>query len=48
MVQSLVALSIIEPKYMSVAEVVKEALWLAGLVKDLGIQQGGVKLHCDS
>ena len=33
MVQSLVALSTIESKYMAVAEVAKKALWLAGLVK---------------
>ena len=48
MVQSLVALSIIELEYMVVAETAKEALRLAGLVKELGIQQGGVQLHCDS
>ena len=33
---------------MAVAKAAKEALWLAGLVKELGIQQGGVQLHCDS
>ncbi|GMJ03250.1 hypothetical protein HRI_003994200 [Hibiscus trionum] len=33
---------------MAVAEVAKEALCLIGLVKELGIQQGGVQLHCDS
>ena len=33
---------------MAVAEGAKEALWLVGLVKELGIQQGGVQLHCDS
>ena len=33
---------------MAVVEVAKEALWLTGLVKELGIQQGGVLLHCDS
>ena len=33
---------------MAVAEASKEALWLAGLVKEVGIQQGGVQLHCDS
>jgi len=33
---------------MAVAEAAKEALWLTGLVKELGIQQGGVRLHCDS
>ena len=42
MVLSLVALSTIESKYMVVAEAAKEALWLVGLVKELGIQQGGV------
>ena len=48
MVQSLVALSIIESEYMGVAKTAKEALWFVGLVKELGIQQGGVQLHCDS
>ena len=33
---------------MVVAKVAKEALWLARLVKELGIQQGGVQLHCDN
>ena len=47
-VQSLVALSTTESEYMAVAEAAKEALWLTGLVKELGIQQGGVRLHCDS
>jgi hypothetical protein len=41
-------MSTTEAKYMEVAEVAKEALWLTGLVKELGVQQGGVKLHCDS
>ena len=48
MIQSLVALSTTESEYMAVAEAAKEALWLTGLVKELGIQQGGVLLHCDS
>ena len=34
--------------YMAVAEASKEAMWFAGLVKELGIKQGGVQLHCDS
>ena len=42
MAQSLVALSTTESEYMAVAKAAKEALWLAGLVKELGIQQGGV------
>ena len=48
MVQSLVALSATKSENMAVAEAAKEAMWLAGLVKELGIQQGGVQLHCDS
>ena len=38
MVQSIIALSTIESEYMTVAEAAKEALWLVGLVKELGIQ----------
>ena len=37
MIQSLVALSTTESEYMAVAEAAKEALWLTGLVKELGI-----------
>jgi hypothetical protein len=48
MIQSTVAMSTTEAEYMAVAEAAKEALWLIGLVKELGIQQGGVSLHCDS
>ena len=48
MIQSLVALSTTESEYMAVAEAAKEVMWLTGLVKELGIQQGGVLLHCDS
>ena len=46
--QSLVAMSTTEVEYMAVAEAAKEALWLKGLVKVLGLNQGGVQLHCDS
>jgi hypothetical protein len=48
MIQSTVAISITKVEYMAVVEAPKEALWLAGLVKELGIQQGGVSLYCDS
>ena len=41
-------LSTIEAEYMVVAETAKEALWLTGLVKELGIEQGEVQLHCNS
>ena len=33
---------------MAVVEAAKEALWLTGLANELGVQQGGVQLHCDS
>ena len=38
MLQSLVALSTPESEYMVVAEVANEVMWLAGLVKEQGIQ----------
>ncbi|KAL4312354.1 hypothetical protein GQ457_01G013740 [Hibiscus cannabinus] len=47
-VQPIVALSTTEAEYMAVVEAAKEALWLIGLVKELGLEQGGVQLHCDS
>jgi hypothetical protein len=48
MIQSMVAMSTTKAEYMTTAEAANEALWLTGLVKELGIQQGGVSLHCDS
>ncbi|KAL5778179.1 hypothetical protein ACOSP7_011105 [Xanthoceras sorbifolium] len=46
--QSTVALSTTEAEYMAVTEAVKEAIWLQGLLKDLGFGQKHVKVHCDS
>ena len=43
-----VAMSTTEAEYMAVGEAAKETLWLTGLVKELGVEQGGVQLHCDS
>jgi hypothetical protein len=48
MIQSMVAMSTTGVEYIAAAEAAKEALWLTGLVKELGIQQGGVSLYCDS
>jgi len=33
---------------MTVVAATKEALWFTELVNELGVQQGGVQLHCDS
>jgi len=40
-IQSIVALSTTEAEYMAVVEVAKEALWLTGLMNELGVQEGG-------
>ncbi|KAL0444104.1 UNVERIFIED_CONTAM: Retrovirus-related Pol polyprotein from transposon TNT 1-94 [Sesamum latifolium] len=45
---SLVCKYMSKPKYMAVAEAAKEALWLNGLAKELGVEQGGVQLHYDN
>jgi hypothetical protein len=48
MIQSTVAMSITEAKYMAAVEAANEALWLTWLVRELGIQQIGVSLYCDN
>ncbi|KAL0459210.1 UNVERIFIED_CONTAM: Retrovirus-related Pol polyprotein from transposon TNT 1-94 [Sesamum latifolium] len=47
-VQSIIALFTTEAEYMAVVEAAKEALWLNGLAKELGVEQGRVQLHYDS
>ena len=42
------ALSTTEVEYIVVAEGVKEALWLRGLVDDLGQVQETIAVYCDS
>jgi hypothetical protein len=46
--QSTVALSTTEAENMAVAEAVKEAIWLRGLISDLGLQQDETIVFCDS
>ena len=46
--QSTVALSTTEAEYMALAEAVKEALWMKGLVSSLGLQQDFTVVFCDS
>lgn len=46
--QRVVALSTTESEYMSLAEAVKEAIWLKGILKEFGYEQRSVEIHCDS
>ncbi|CAA7028674.1 unnamed protein product [Microthlaspi erraticum] len=46
--QFVVALSTTEAEYMALGEAAKEALWVQGIVTELGVEQGGVQLHSDS
>ena len=46
--QSTVALSTIEAEYMAMTEAIKEAIWLQGLLDDLGVDQDHLSVHCDS
>ncbi|KAM2761386.1 hypothetical protein COP1_025857 [Malus domestica] len=46
--QSTVALLTTEAEYMAVTEAIKEAIWLQGLLDDLGVQQDHVDVHCDN
>ncbi|KAH9668969.1 hypothetical protein KPL70_021600 [Citrus sinensis] len=46
--QSMVALSTTEAEYIALTEAVKEAIWLRGLVSELGFKQKVVKVSCDS
>ncbi|KAF3660487.1 hypothetical protein FXO38_12137 [Capsicum annuum] len=46
--QSTVALSTTEAEYMAITEAVKDAIWLQGLLKELGIRQETITIFCDS
>ncbi|KAK2998642.1 hypothetical protein RJ639_023717 [Escallonia herrerae] len=46
--QSTTALSTTEAEYMALTEAAKGALWLKGLVEELGFKHRGVLLQCDS
>ena len=46
--QSTAALSTTDAEYMAMTEAIKEAIWLQGLLDDLGIGQDLLKINCDS
>jgi len=46
--QSTITLQITEAKYMTMTEAMKEAIWLQGLLDNLGIDQDLLKISCDS
>ena len=46
--QSTITLLTIETEYMAVIEVMKEVIWLKGLVCDLSLQQELTVVYCDS
>ena len=46
--QHVVALSTTEAEYIAITEAVKEAMWLMGLIRELGVQQKSVTVYCDS
>ncbi|GJV01823.1 hypothetical protein Tco_1335392 [Tanacetum coccineum] len=46
--QHVVALSTIEAEYMALTEAVKEAIWLRGLLEELGVELNTVAVNCDN
>nr|GEW57133.1 hypothetical protein [Tanacetum cinerariifolium] len=46
--QHMEALSTTEAEYMALTEAVKEAIWLRGLLKELGVELNKVTVNCDN
>nr|GEU51098.1 reverse transcriptase domain-containing protein [Tanacetum cinerariifolium] len=46
--QHVVALSTTEAEYMALMEAVKEAIWLKGLLEELGVELNRVTVNCDN
>ena len=46
--QHVVALSTTEAEYIALTEAIKEALWLKGFTRELGLSDGDVAVYCDS
>ncbi|GKC70667.1 hypothetical protein Tco_1116550 [Tanacetum coccineum] len=48
MLQHVVAFSTTKAEYMALAEAVKEAIWLRGLLEELGVELNTVAVNCDN
>ncbi|GJV09031.1 retrotransposon protein, putative, ty1-copia subclass [Tanacetum coccineum] len=48
MLQHMVALSTTEAEYMALMEAVKEAIWLRGLLEELGVELNTLAVNCDN
>nr|GEV54353.1 retrotransposon protein, putative, Ty1-copia subclass [Tanacetum cinerariifolium] len=48
MLQHVMALSTTEAEYMALTEAVKEAIWLRGLLEELGVELNRVTVNCDN
>ncbi|GKE52350.1 hypothetical protein Tco_1487506, partial [Tanacetum coccineum] len=46
--QHVVALSTTEAEYMALTKAVKEAIWLRGLLEELGVELNTVVVNCDN
>jgi len=46
--QCTIALSTTKAEYMALTETVNEVIWFQSLMDDLGIEQGFLRVHCDS
>ncbi|RVW78953.1 Retrovirus-related Pol polyprotein from transposon TNT 1-94 [Vitis vinifera] len=46
--QSIVALSLTEAEYVALTKAVKEALWVKGMIGELGLAQKTFMVHCDN
>ena len=46
--QKVVALSSTEAEYMAATEVIKEAIWLKGLAKEMGFNSENITVYCDN
>lgn len=46
--QNVVALSITEAEYIAAAKVIKQAIWLKGMMTKFGFEQKQITIYCDN